>query len=98
MTPRQLQLLSFVDNYTKRHGYSPSYQEMATGIGVKSKSHVNRLLSALKARGRVSWRRDEYRSVEVLPGPTADNLRQLALRLSREQGVGRTAAMLHDIA
>lgn len=98
MTPRQAQLLSFIESYTQRHGASPSYQEMAAAIGAKSKSSISRLLSALHARGRVSWRRHEYRSVEVLPGPTADNLRQLAVRLSKEQGVGRTAAMLHDIA
>jgi SOS-response transcriptional repressor LexA len=51
MTPRQLQLMVFVQNYAAEHGYSPNFQEIATGIGLKAKSRVHYLVASLAERG-----------------------------------------------
>lgn len=51
MTKRQLDLLVFVQNHIAEHGYSPSWQEIATGIGLSAKSRVHHLITALGERG-----------------------------------------------
>lgn len=51
MTPRQLQLMVFVQTYTAEHGYSPSCREIAAGIGIKASSQVHRIIENLEQRG-----------------------------------------------
>lgn len=53
MTPRQLQLMVFVQNYVAEHGYSPNYQEMADGVQLASKGNVARIVHCLEERGYV---------------------------------------------
>lgn len=51
MTPRQHQMVTFVRTYVLEHGYSPSNQEIALGIGLKSSSNVSALVDRLVDRG-----------------------------------------------
>jgi SOS-response transcriptional repressor LexA len=53
MTPRQRTLLDFIESFVDQRGYSPSYDEMAVGIGVASKSNIHRLVAGLKQAGLV---------------------------------------------
>ena len=56
MTPEQYSTLAFVARYIKlRKGISPTYEEIAAGIGLASKTSVHRLLSGLKDQGYVDW-------------------------------------------
>ena len=64
MTRSQHRLLAFVREFVARHGFSPSYDEMATHMGLNSKSGVSRLLNALADSGHVRWARQRKRSVE----------------------------------
>lgn len=36
------EILEFVITYIQKHGYFPSYDEIGEGVGLKSKSSVNR--------------------------------------------------------
>lgn len=54
MTPRQAETLTFIKGYIDRHGYSPSYWEIAHGVGLKSQSGSYRLVSELTAAGHVT--------------------------------------------
>ena len=37
---RRIKILEFIKSYIKKNGYSPSYEEIADGVGLKSKSSV----------------------------------------------------------
>ncbi len=39
-TKKQKELLAYVDNFIKEHGYGPSYREVMSGMGYKSVSTV----------------------------------------------------------
>lgn len=52
-TKRQHEVLAFVVNYTKEHGYAPSVREIAEGVGVASPATVHEHLEALRASGHL---------------------------------------------
>lgn len=71
LTPRQKSLLDFLRAYIEENGYSPSYDEMKAGIGLASKSGINRLMVALHERGHIEMPQNRrYRGISIL---NADN-------------------------
>ncbi len=58
--------LDFVRAYIAEHdGVSPSFQDIADGIGIASKSGVHRLIVALEERGLIQRMKDRARSLSV---------------------------------
>lgn len=53
LTGRQRDLAIFIETYVASHGVAPSYDEMVSGLGLASKSGINRLLRGLEERGVV---------------------------------------------
>jgi repressor LexA len=51
LTPRQRQILEFVDEEARRRGYPPSVREIGKAVGLTSTSTVHAHLSALVAKG-----------------------------------------------
>jgi repressor LexA len=51
LTPRQRQILEFVDAEARRRGYPPSVREIGAAVGLSSTSTVHSHLSALVAKG-----------------------------------------------
>lgn len=72
MTPRQLATLAFIDRYIREHGHSPSFQDIADGIGCKSKSGVAWLVRRLIERGYLRQIPNLHRGIEVarMPRPS----------------------------
>ncbi len=66
-TPRQAEILSYVRNYSEKHGYSPTLQEIGDYLGI-SKVTVFEHLDALEQRGLIQRSRHKARSLE-LTGP-----------------------------
>lgn len=86
LTQRQHDLLLFIDGHIKATGTAPSFDELATHAGLKSKSGVSRLVDALVERGFLSRRRIRARALEVLrlPGePDPASAREALRRLVR---------------
>ena len=50
LTRKQHDLLTFIDARLHDGGVSPSFEEMKDALGLKSKSGVHRLISALEER------------------------------------------------
>jgi SOS-response transcriptional repressor LexA len=79
LTPRQQDALRFIIGYQESKGRSPSYAEIADGIGLPgdaAKGQINRLLGCLRERGAIRRRYCAERSIEVLqylPIPRAPN-------------------------
>ncbi len=47
MTPKMLKLLQYLKNYSTKHGYMPTFLEMANEMGYKSKNSVSVLIEKL---------------------------------------------------
>ena len=68
MTRRQSQLYFFIRKFNNENHYSPSFQEMADGVGLKSKASVYRLIEGLTKQQKIKRVKFTARSVEVVGG------------------------------
>lgn len=57
-TRRQKQVLDFIEQYIEKHGYEPSYQQIAWHLGVRSKAGVAKHIAALEKLGLLSRRKE----------------------------------------
>lgn len=65
--PRLRETLDYIETYQRmKGGVSPSLQEIAHGIGIRSRSHVFKLLRGLEQRGLIRRLPRRYRAIEVL--------------------------------
>lgn len=69
LTRRQKQVLDFLVNFINRHGYSPSFEEMAAGLRLSSLATVHKHLQVLERKGFIRRRYNQSRSVEVVAVP-----------------------------
>lgn len=69
LTPRQLQILNFIRDARRKHGYSPTMQEIADELGV-SKVTVFEHVSALVKKGLLRRLPHKARSLEPTESPT----------------------------
>jgi repressor LexA len=65
LTPKQHQLLDFIIRQVRDSGLPPSISEMASGLHVKSKNAVTKLIAQLEAKGYVSVS-GKARGIQVL--------------------------------
>lgn len=72
MTPLQRQLYDFIRGYWAEHGFAPSYEIMAVGIGLKSKSGIHRMIHSMAQGGFIEIRQSRYRSVRCLSLDTSE--------------------------
>jgi repressor LexA len=69
LTRKQHDLLTFIDARLHDGGVSPSFEEMKDALGLKSKSGVHRLISALEERAFIRRLPNRARALEVLRMP-----------------------------
>jgi SOS-response transcriptional repressor LexA len=69
LTPRQRELLNFIDAFQRSRGHCPSYDEMRAGIG-GNRSTIHGLVVSLEERGAIRRRRS-VRGVEIVARPRA---------------------------
>lgn len=65
-TKKQQELLVFVDDFIRRHGYSPSYREIMKSLGYNSVATVSLHINNLIKRGHMIKRDHSARSLEVV--------------------------------
>ncbi|MDO4741765.1 MAG: hypothetical protein Q4A79_00080 [Candidatus Saccharibacteria bacterium] len=66
LTKKQLAVLKFLEEFTDEKGYSPSYREIMTGLGLSSVSAVAEHIDNLVAKGVLKKVQGEARSLEIL--------------------------------
>lgn len=66
LTRKQHELLTFVNEALETTGIAPSYDEMKDAVGLKSKSGIHRLITALEERGFIRRLPHRARAVEVV--------------------------------
>jgi repressor LexA len=80
LTRKQHELLMFIDRHLRSTGFSPSFEEMKEELGLKSKSGIHRLITALEERGFIRRRAHRARALEVIRLPeTAARAREPAV-------------------
>jgi repressor LexA len=57
-TRRQKEVLEFITRYIEKHGYEPSYQQIAWHLGVSSKAGIARHIKCLESQGLITRRRE----------------------------------------
>jgi repressor LexA len=62
---KQRQIVDFIDLFIRKHGYSPTLQEIADAIGVKSLATVHEHLAALTKKGVIRKISGEVRGIEL---------------------------------
>jgi repressor LexA len=98
LTPRQRQILEFVDAEVRRRGYPPSVREIGAAVGLTSTSTVHAHLSALVAKGYLVRDPTKPRALEVHFEPSSGAaierrpLRHVALLGDVAAGTGVLAA------
>ena len=65
MTEKQKQVLDWVAAFIKQKGYSPSYQEIADGCGLSSRSKSFMLVNRLIAEGHLIDGNGRHRSLRL---------------------------------
>ncbi|MFQ5346390.1 MAG: transcriptional repressor LexA [Rhodothalassiaceae bacterium] len=71
LTAKQRQLLLYIHDCLEKSGVSPSYDEMREALGLRSKSGIHRLVTALEDRGFIRRLPNRARALEVLRLPEA---------------------------
>lgn len=67
ITRRQKEVLDFLSGFTTRHGYSPSYEEIAAGLNLSSLATVHKHVTNLQTKGLLQRAHNRSRSIDVLP-------------------------------
>ncbi|MDE1154469.1 MAG: transcriptional repressor LexA [Acidobacteriaceae bacterium] len=67
ITRRQKEVLDFLTGFTASHGYSPSYEEIASGLGLNSLATVHKHVTNLQNKGLLQRAHNRSRSIDVLP-------------------------------
>jgi len=65
LTRRQHEILGFLKNYISKHGYSPTFQEIAEHFKFSSKGTVYKHLLNLKEKGFITKCWNKSRSIEL---------------------------------
>ncbi len=90
LTPRQRQILEFVDGEVRRRGYPPSVREIGTAVGLTSTSTVHAHLTALVNKGYLIRDPTKPRALEVHYDPSSG--------ASRERRPVRHVPLLGEVA
>ena len=78
VTRRQKEFLAFISGFVQQNDYSPSYEEIAQGLSLKSLATVHKHVNNLQKKGLRARSHNRSRSLDVLPprsrNRTADRL------------------------
>ena len=69
LTHQQEKLLQFISDFQNKSNVTPSFDEMKDGLGLKSKSGIHRILSALEERGYIRKLNNRARAIEIIKFP-----------------------------
>lgn len=85
-TKKQRELLGFIEQFIKEHGYGPSYREVMRGCNYNSVATVAVHINNLIARGHLKKRDNSARSLEVVkPTGAATDLPQVKVTAASEK-------------
>lgn len=93
VTPTQLKVYEFIQQYINEKEYSPSLEEIARGIGISpnSISLISRSIHALVQAGRLKFHKKGYRNIQI-----ADAQENMALPIMGRIAAGTPIEAIED--
>ncbi|MGH9616800.1 MAG: transcriptional repressor LexA [Acidobacteriaceae bacterium] len=85
ITKRQKEVLDFIRNFVERCGYSPSFEEIASGLDLSSLATVHKHISNLERKGLLNRAHNRSRSIDLTPPRKPSTIQDIPL-------MGRIAA------
>jgi repressor LexA len=78
LTKRQKEVLDFLVSFLNKHGYSPSFEEIAKSLKLTSLATVHKHITTLERKGFIRRGYNQSRSIEVtqLPRPVREQVLQ----------------------
>ncbi len=76
LTKRQKEVVDFIARFVEENGYSPSYEEIARGLGLASLATVHKHITALETKNYLKRGFNQSRSLEMGPKYIQDQRRQ----------------------
>jgi repressor LexA len=70
VTRRQKEVIDFLEAFVARNGYSPSFEEIARGMSLKSLATVHKHITNLEKKGMLDRVHNRSRSIDLLPPGT----------------------------
>jgi repressor LexA len=67
ITKRQRQVYDFIHGFVQKNGYSPSFEEIAAGMGLSSLATVHKHIVNLEKKNLLKRDYNRSRSIDVLP-------------------------------
>ena len=67
LTKRQWQVYDFISRFIAEHSYSPSYEEIRSGLGLRSLATVHKHVSNLEKKGFLVHDSNCSRSIQLVP-------------------------------
>lgn len=71
LTSRERECLDVIQAHIARYRSSPSYDDIAIGLGLSSKSSIHRLVTGLEKRGHIVRQFGSKRSIALVAAPAA---------------------------
>jgi repressor LexA len=71
LTQSQEEFLRKLQRYVHKHGFAPTYEEMVTEFGLKTKSHAVHYVRQLERKGYIHRKANSPRALEIVPRPFA---------------------------
>jgi repressor LexA len=101
LTKRQKEVLDYLVTFMNRHGYSPSFEEIARALKLTSLATVHKHLSTLERKGFIRRGYNQSRSIEVtqLPKPVREQVIErhvVELPLAGRIAAGRPLEAVED--
>lgn len=92
LTPKQYNLLMYVNKVIKETGCCPSFDEMKDAVGLKSKSGIYALLESLEERKFIKKLPHKARALEILRLPKFKPSEVIAEEKKREEALQNSVA------
>jgi repressor LexA len=67
ITRRQREVYDFISRFVAEHGYSPSFDEIGTGLGLNSLATVHKHITNLEKKGLLTRDYNRSRSIDLIP-------------------------------
>jgi repressor LexA len=92
LTKRQKEVLDYLVSFLNKHGYSPSFEEIAKSLKLTSLATVHKHITTLERKGFVRRGYNQSRSIEVLQLPKPVREQVIERRVVEMPLAGRIAA------
>ncbi len=76
MTKKQGVMLEFIKQYIVVHGFPPSFDDIAQGLKLRSRSNVHRIVHRLRKDGMLTLKVKKFRSIQLID-KTVDQVNDL---------------------